>query len=567
MARKSRKKYHSQGVGSGGADAVVGEITKETEKIYHAALYARLSLESEANRDRNTIETQMQLLHSFVDGTKDIVAEKEYFDISQTGTDFDRPGFDEMIQDMRIGRIDCVIVKDLSRLGRNYVETGNYIERIFPFFNVRFIAVTDGYDSTKEDVNLMVCLSNIFNEYYSRDLAKKIKASARANWKEGKCVAGSVSYGLMKDPDDKHRLIPDPETAPVVREIFDWFLSGKTYAQISNMLEERGIVNPGAYKIRKKKGAIPDGTNCKWGNTTIRRILMNRYLAGDSVHNQYTNDSFAERKMVSNPESEWIIVEDTHEAVVPRDIFNRAQEEMTRRSEVPVKNPGLYKAADLNLFRGKIRCADCGFTMYLNTHNGGKTVRYVCGTYMKGGGRCTSHLVDGNKVYDETLRVIHAHMNVYVDTVEMIRRLNSRQKTMERYDVVSKEIRRLRNDIKKLNTKRSQLYEDYTLKLIDEEQYDEIREKDARREKQLKEKLNHMLSVQAANDRNFHTDKEWEGIIEKYRNKRRLTKDMVDAFVEAIYVHVNGFLEIKLRYEDTLKELVDFAKTREAEDD
>ena len=128
---------------------MAGTIAKETEKIYHASLYARLSLESEANRDRNTIETQMQLLHSFVDGTKDIVVEKEYFDISQTGTNFDRPGFDEMIQDMRRGRIDCVIVKDLSRLGRNYVETGNYIERIFPFFSVRFIAVTDGYDSTK----------------------------------------------------------------------------------------------------------------------------------------------------------------------------------------------------------------------------------------------------------------------------------------------------------------------------------------------------------------------------------------------------------------------------------
>ena len=567
MARKSRKNNGIQGGNLNNAVGAEGKSSKSNEKIYHAALYARLSLESEANRDRNTIETQMQLLHSFVDGTKDIVAEKEYFDISQTGTDFDRAGFDEMIQDMRMGRINCVIVKDLSRLGRNYVETGNYIERIFPFFNVRFISVTDGYDSTKEDVSLMVCLSNIFNEYYSRDLGKKIKAAARASWQEGRCVAGSVCYGLMKDPHDKGRLIPDPETAPVVRKIFEWFVEGNTYAQIVRKLEKRGIINPGAYKLLKRTGEIPEGTNCKWGNTTIHRLLENRYFIGDSVHNQHTHDSFAEKKMVTNPESEWIIVENTHEAVVSRGLFEQAKEEMKRRSKVPVKNPGLYKAANLNLFCGKIRCADCGFTMYMNTHNGGRTIRYICVSYLKGRDRCASHLIDGNKVYDETFKVIHAHMNVYVDTVEMIRRLNGRQKIMEKYDVISREIKRLQNDIKKLNTKRSQLYEDYTLKLIDEEQYDEIRKKDARREKQLKEKLDNMFSLQAANDRNFHTDKEWEEIIENYRNKRKLTKEMVEAFVDVIYVHMDGSLKIRLRYEDMLKELVDYAKLREAEDD
>lgn len=214
------------------------------EKIFHAALYARLSLESEANRDRCTIETQMQLLHSFVDGAKDIVVEKEYFDISQTGTDFERAGFDEMIQDMRQGRVDCIIVKDLSRLGRNYIETGNYVERIFPFFGVRFIAVTDGFDSEKDDVSLMVCLSNIFNEYYSRDLGKKIKAAHRASWKTGKCIARQISYGLMKDSEDKHKLLPDPETAPVVRTIYELFVAGKQYAEIQRHLKDQGIPSP-----------------------------------------------------------------------------------------------------------------------------------------------------------------------------------------------------------------------------------------------------------------------------------------------------------------------------------
>lgn len=265
MARKSRKEPPV---------APINVLSSEAKgHIFHAGLYARLSFESEANRDRNTIETQMQLLHSFVDGSSDIVVEKEYFDVSQTGTDFDREGFDEMIKDMRAGRIDCIIVKDLSRLGRNYLETGNYVERIFPFFNVRFIAVTDGYDSEKSDVDLMVCLSNIFNEYYSRDLAKKIRASARANWKEGKCVAGSVCYGLMKDPKDKNKLVPDPVTAPVVRDIFDMYLSGMDCGQICRELDERGIANPTAYKKQKRTGEISAVENSKWGKSTVRRLL------------------------------------------------------------------------------------------------------------------------------------------------------------------------------------------------------------------------------------------------------------------------------------------------------
>ena len=176
MARKSRK-INFVNVGSELLAAQAEEVT--VMNVSHAALYARLSFESDKNRERNTIETQMALLHSFVEDQNDIVVEKEYFDISKTGTNFEREGFDEMMQDIKNGLIDCVIVKDLSRLGRNYVEAGSYIERVFPFFNVRFISVNDHYDSKRDDVSLLVGMSNIYNEFYSRDLAKKVRSSYR----------------------------------------------------------------------------------------------------------------------------------------------------------------------------------------------------------------------------------------------------------------------------------------------------------------------------------------------------------------------------------------------------
>lgn len=565
MARKSRRKDM---MAESAVDVALADSVKTAgDKIYHAGLYARLSLESEANRERNTIETQMQLLHTFVDGTKDIVVEKEYFDISQTGTDFERSGFEEMIADMRTGRIDCIIVKDLSRLGRNYIEAGNYVERVFPFFDVRFIAVTDGYDSEKEDVNLMVCLSNIFNEYYSRDLAKKVRASYRANWKDGKCVAGSICYGIMKDPEDRFKLMPDPETAPIVREMFDLFIEGRDYIEISRLFEEKGYMSPGAYKKLKRGTLRESDDKYKWRASTIRRLLLNRYLVGDSMHNQNKCDTFSEKKMSANPESEWIIVENTHEGVVSREIFDKAQEEMKRRNEVPIKNPGMYKAADLNLFRGRIKCADCGNTMYLQTHDCGKSLHYVCGGHVLKKTDCSTHYVDAYAVYDETFRVIHAHMNVYTDTVEMIRRLNSRIATIARYDVITREVVRIQTELKKLNSRKSQLYEDYSTGLIDEEQYVEFKERDAKREVRLKARLDEMLNRQAQNDRNYHTDKEWEQIIEKYRCKRKLTKPMVDAFVDSILIENDGSIDVHLRYDDMLEKLVTLAKAKEAGDD
>ena len=562
MARKSRK---NEAITSPGPNDYSN--TGSLSKLYHAGLYARLSLESEANRDRCTIETQMQLLHGFVDGEDDIVVEKEYLDVSETGTDFKREGFEEMVQDMRSGLIDCIIVKDLSRLGRNYIETGNYVERVFPFFGIRFIAVTDGFDSSKDEVNLMVCLSNIFNEYYSRDLGKKIKSAYRSAWKNGESFSGSVCYGLMKDGNDKHKLVPDPATAPVIQKIFDMFNDGKEYAEIRRYLEKERIPSPTEYEKIKKGQMKSEEAKCKWGYTTVRRLLSNRYLAGDSVHNQFTHDSFAEKKQVPNPESEWIIVENTHEAVVSKDVFNRAQKELKRRLEKQIKKPGMYRAAYCNLFKGKIRCSDCGSAMYLHTQNAGASLRYCCGGNSNKKICPSSHIVDANKVYDETFRVIHAHMNVYTDTVDMVRRLNSRQEVIERYDVISREIKKIRRNLSEFKERRTRLYEDYSLKLIDAEQYVRLKDSYSEQEISLKKKLDELLIRQAQNDRNYHTDEEWMRIVEKYRNVRKLTKPMVDAFVEAILVEEDGNLNIELKYDDMLIDLVKLAKEKEAGND
>jgi len=250
MARKSRKVDY---VNVGNKENLVTEAENQCEKVSHAALYARLSYESEKNRERNTIETQMVLLHNFVKEQKDIVVAKEYYDISKTGTNFERDGFNEMMQEIKEGNIDCVIVKDLSRLGRNYVEAGSYIERVFPFFNVRFISVNDHYDSFRDDISLLISMSNVYNEFYSRDLAKKIRSSYRTSWANGEFPSGQMAYGYEKDKDNPHQLIPDPVAAPVVKKIFQYFIDGMTYAEIARKLNADEYLCPKAWIKQEKQ--------------------------------------------------------------------------------------------------------------------------------------------------------------------------------------------------------------------------------------------------------------------------------------------------------------------------
>ncbi|MCM1193896.1 MAG: recombinase family protein [Acetatifactor muris] len=560
MARKSRK----AGFVNVGKEAGAAMI-KEEKPVFRAGLYARLSLESEANKERGTIENQMELLKKFVDGADDIVVEREYMDISQTGTNFDRGGFEEMMRDIRDGRINCVVVKDLSRLGRNYVEAGNYVERVFPFFEVRFIAVTDGYDSAREGADLSVCMANIFNEFYSRDLAKKIKAAYRANWKKGSNVCGNLAYGLMSDPLDKHHIVADPDTAPVVARIFAMFVDEKMgYAQIAKTLNDEGVIGPKAYKHFKRTKELPENYNPEWRGGTVSRMLCNPYYAGDSRHNEHGRDGFAEKKQWREPEENWIIMEDTHDPIVPRALYLKAQE---RLKEIHENSPKYGKKnegelACRNFYKKKIVCGDCGATMYLIKNSSG-AADFVCGGHQTKKG-CSRKSVSEGAVNDEVLRVIRAHMNVYVDSVGMLRRMNRKAENMKKYDVLSKEIQKLHHGMEKVAAHRQRLYEDYAERLIDAEQYEAFADKDAAEEAELRRRINEVTEYQKKYGRNYCASQDWETAIQKYRNIRHLTKKMVDAFVEKIEIFSAGKVTVHLLYDDMLEELVAYTKERMA---
>lgn len=530
---------------------------------YKAGLYARLSEETEENRERATVETQMELLRKFAAEREDMVVAKEYADISCTGTNFERPGFEEMMRDMRDGVIDCIVVKDLSRLGRDYVETGNYIERVFPFFGVRFIAVTDGYDSERPGGELVMPLKNMVNEMYVKDLSRKMKTAYRAKWNSGEFCSGKVPYGYQKE--DRH-LIPDPETRDVVVRIFEMFLGGTSIKEIGRILSS-SVLSPADYKKMKSGKMSGEDGRLPWKSTTVRHILKSEVYAGDYVHNKQKRSKFGQYGKVLQPEEQWVVIRDTHEPLVSREVFGRAQEMLKSNAEDFKRTHGEngFDHARFNLFGGKIVCADCGKVMGFRTE-GMKHQKgfFRCKSYLgMGKGACASHKISAGEVETAVFGRIREHMRLCLDTQAAVRQSNTRGRNMERYDIYGKEAERIKRELQKASEVKAGIFEDYKSGLIDGEQYVEISGRYAGKIKELSVRLEEMLKAQEEYSGGYCVDSGWKAVVDRYLGEDRLTGEMVQAFVDKVEVHEDAGVEIHLKYDDALDRLLSLGAERE----
>ena len=285
MARKSRKNMPvavAEPTDNLTAKAVLS-MDKEA-KPYQVGIYARLSFESEANKERDTVDTQIAYIREFINSQDDMVEVEVYADISVTGTTFERPEFDRMIQDIRAGRINTVITRDLSRLGRNYVEAGNYIERVFPFLDVRYIAITDDFDTARPGTDLSVPLKNIVNEYYSKDLSKKVETGKHSIWAQGGFSEGTPPYGYYRATDGSRKLLIDEEVSDNVVRIFNMFLDGEGYGSIAKTMQSEGILSPPKYRFYKAGKTEFAEKAREWHYSHVKEILQGEYYIGNIVH-------------------------------------------------------------------------------------------------------------------------------------------------------------------------------------------------------------------------------------------------------------------------------------------
>lgn len=568
MARKSRKN----------SPVVMGELVEslmaqtagklENEvKLYHAAIYARLSYETEANRERDTVETQIAYLKNYIDRQEDMELADVYADVSFSGTNFERPEFERMMQDIRSGKIDTVITKDLSRLGRSYIDSGTYIERIFPLFHVRYIAVNDDFDTNREGTDLAMPLKNIINEWYVRDLSNKMHASYQTMWKKGAYIYGRPPYGYRKDNTVK-KLVVDEQTASVVKRIFEMYLDGMTYSEIARELQSEGIVSPPKYRYLEQGNLEKADKARDWYHLHVKTILTNRHYAGDSVHATREggfNNPDKDRRV---SEEHWIIIPDTHEPLVSREMFAEVQEKIKRQVQnIHARNAALeHEKTPENFFLGKCICACCRKNIgVVRSNSGSNYFYYRCTTtpfnrHM----RCTAHgKIKYQEFHDAVFQVIKSHMKLCLEKTEQTRERNRSSYGVRQYHFYAGEIAKVQSSLRKIKSRERGLYEDYKDGIITSEEYLQYQQSYRQQAADLEQTAEEMLERQKHYQKDFLPDEDWVAAVKKFMGKRKLTKEMADAFVERIVLDKEGNVEITLKYDDFLKELLQTAEEGE----
>ena len=513
-----------------------------TGKTYNVGIYCRLSNDDERDGESVSIENQRQLLRRYVlEQGWNLV--DEYLDDGWSGTNFDRPGVKRLIADAKAKRINVIVVKDLSRFGRNYIEFGQYTDYLFPSIGCRFIALNNGIDTESQNGSSdVMCFLNLFNEFYSRDTSKKVKAVKKACAESGKFMGTYPAFGYKRDPADKHHLIIDEETAPVVRRIFAMRASGCGYRKIALTLNEEGIQPPGVRYYQRKGESDPRRVNHQWADTTVKALIHNEVYIGNMVQGQHGTMSYKSRKLISKPEEEWIRVEGTHEAIISRDVWDTV-------ASINKNGVRKRKTSDgiRSVFSGLVFCADCGFKMINHverfTYQDGRPGRYssfICGNYSRSGkSACTVHTIYENALTEIVLQDIRAKAcSVEYDRESLTERI-LRMKDKEahsRLASVEMELKSTAARVRELEKLMQHLYEDKYSGVVPQtvfqtlmKKYEEERAQKAAAIPELEQKVKAQLE-------NRHDADRWAGIIRRYTDITELDEAILFELVERIEV-------------------------------
>ena len=454
MARKSRK------------GTLVTPVPRGM-KLWRAALYIRLSVEFNGRRG-DSLETQREIMEAYLALYPDIEIADLYIDNGISGRTFERDAFQRMLADIEAGKINCVVVKDLSRLGRSTIDTGYYIEKYFPVHQVRFIAVNDQYDSERADnsgSHITVPLKNMINEAYAADISKKVRSQAHQSMKSGEFIGGRPPYGYRKDPDNCHKLLPDENTAPVVRQIFTWAADGVPLNQMVKRLNEAGILTPSHYKascgLIKHENLMGSGA---WQTMTVSKILADAVYTGDMVQGKTT---IIGHRQVPTPPEDWIVVRGTHEALVSRELFAQAQ---VARERVASRHARTAKVPYTeNLLRRRVFCGCCGKPLHRERHGGNYFYRCISNDRIKKDACPRSVSVREDRLFQTILTIICKEAEVVMGN--SLRLQQSGGKLEQNKAEISREISKLRQSAADSRKYLTGLYENFVSGILTAEEY------------------------------------------------------------------------------------------------
>lgn len=539
-------------------------------KVYQAAIYARLSREDNLSNS-DSIENQIALLERYIDARPYLQLADIFADNGFTGTDFERPEWQRLMEAVQQRKINCIIVKDLSRLGRNYIETGEFLEKICPFFGIRFIAVNDNFDTDTAEANgqLSVSLSNIINDYYAKDISRKVTSALRSKMEKGEYIGSWEKYGYVKSPENKNQLIVNPETAPVVRMIYQWRSEGMSYMGINKKLNDMGIPSPGQYKA--DRGIVTNN------NQKPRKILWNKHMVTDILKDITYLGHLAQRKTTQclyagipfsrTEEQDWIQVENTHEAIIEPELFEKVQEINKKAAAAQKANRGKYdhlpKAK--NIYGKKFTCADCGSVMKLvrsiSTNKDKVYFTFKCPTHEEHGARaCTAKRMRKADVDETVLSSIKAQFELFLDCREALDSLLKAKKKQVKKAGKSDQAKELKKQLEKKKSVFSGLYRDLREGLIDDQDYAQTREILMEDISRLEKQLAELKSAKAEYEEPLQEAKIWETLIEKYAHAEEISEELADAMIESMQMNGDNSLSIQFKYMDSFQAVLDTVK-------
>ena len=504
------------------------------EKI--TALYCRLSRDDELQGDSNSIINQKAILQKYADdnGFHNISL---FVDDGYSGTTFDRPDWNRLMGLVDEGRVGTIIVKDMSRLGRDYLKVGMYTEMVFPNADIRFIAINNGVDSANQSENDMTPFINIFNEFYAKDTSRKIRAVFKAKGQSGKPLSTNPPYGYVKDPEDKTHWLVDEEAAEVVREIFRLCVQGYGVSQIASEITKRHIMNPTAYAKHHGR-TIPDNREFTgdyiWGKSTISHMLSRQEYLGHTVNFKTYRKSYKQKKLLKRDPSEWQIFENTHEAIIDRETYDIVQRIRDGRRRVT-------PMGEMPALSGMVFCADCGAKLYqVRGRNLPQSEYMVCATYRKRGKDvCSSHQIR-NSVIEEFLLDGIRSMTAYVrehegEFVEMVTKI-SRAETEKVLRDEKRELEQAEARVHKLDTIIQRLYEDNVEGKISDERFAKMSENYESEQKSLERRIVELRSCIATQKENCINVNSFVALVRKHTDIQELSAEVIREFVERIEV-------------------------------
>ena len=528
-------------------------MAKQT--IYNAGIYVRLSQEDMRAGESLSIENQKLILTKYVKEQSWNLIDI-YVDDGYSGTDFDRPGVQRLLDDAKVGKINLIVCKDLSRFGRNYIEVGRYVDYIFPSYNIRFIALNDNVDTANKDSSAldMMPIVNLFNEWHAASTSKKIKAVIEANAKAGKYRTTFAPYGYVKGDDPNHLPVIDPEAAPIVLRMFQMRAKGITPRHIADAFNDEHIMPPLDHLYKLLGRPCPKKTSHLWDGTAVRHMLQNPTYLGDLVQLKTTTVSYKNHKNVKRDKEDWIVVPNTHEAIISRELWDKVRE-----VEASVSQGKKTKRGRVDPLSGFMFCPDCGEKMrlmYNNTTNGSKKkpriyVRqnYNCGTYNRFGKRaCKSHYIKMKDMQQIIITDIRARAELAVTDEEAARAYFMSQKEQYNSEQNEADIKRLNlanKRLAELKTLIPSIYEDKVIGKIPEDVCVSLLEKYHAEQKALDEEVEQISRKLSAAKQDKQDVEEYIRRLKKYADVSELTREMALELIE--YITVDEYAEDRPR--------------------